>query len=208
MFINLFNPAVSKVSFIDAASKVCKKAKINRFVRLQCSSVDRYSYIGSGSRLSHAKIGAFCSISWNCYIGLESHEMKMISTSPIFTHRKNGTGIVWVESDAITDSTKKTIIGNDVWIGANAIVMSGVKIGDGAVIAAGAIVTKDVEPYHVVGGIPAKVINKRFTDDVVDALVKSRWWLAPDDELKKHLSTFRKINPSANDVNTITSRVR
>lgn len=205
---NVFNPAVSKLSLIDTASYVNRNAKINRFVRLLDSSVDRYTYIGENSRVNHVNIGAFCSISWNCHIGLESHEIDMISTSPIFTHKKNGTGAEWVDSDSDFGGRERTIIGNDVWIGANAIIMAGLKIGDGAVIAAGAIVTKDVKDYHVVAGIPAKTIKKRFTDDVIESLQKNKWWLVSDSELKKNLSIFRKKNPNTEDINRLNYRDR
>lgn len=70
----------------------------------------------------------------------------------------------------------KTIIGNDVWLGANSLVLKGVKIGDGAVIGAGAVVTKDVPPYAIVGGNPAKVIKMRFDDETIGKLMQLQWW--------------------------------
>lgn len=79
------------------------------------------------------------------------------------------------------------VIGNDVWIGINATIVSGVKIGDGAVIAAGSIVTKDVPPYAIVGGNPAKVIKKRFTDDEIEALLELAWWNWSDEKVDKYI---------------------
>lgn len=82
---------------------------------------------------------------------------------------------------------EKLIIGNDVWIGYNAIILSGVKIGDGAIVATGAVVTKDVKPYEIVGGIPAKVIRKRFSDEVIIKLQKMKWWNWSVDKIKRNL---------------------
>ena len=75
-------------------------------------------------------------------------------------------------------------MGHDVWIGANVIVLDGIQIGNGAVIAAGAIVTRNVEPYEIVGGVPAKTIKKRFDDETINKLLESKWWLMSPNELK------------------------
>lgn len=91
------------------------------------------------------------------------------------------------------ESSKKTIIGNDVWIGARAIILSGVKIGDGAIIAAGAVVTKDVEPYTIAGGVPAKPIRKRFTDEQIDALINLKWWDKDDMWMREYAAMFSHI---------------
>ena len=85
------------------------------------------------------------------------------------------------------DNKGDIVIGNDVWIGYNAIILSGVKIGDGAIVATGAVVTKDVKPYEIVGGIPAKVIRKRFSDEVIIKLQKMKWWNWPVDKIKRNL---------------------
>ena len=79
---------------------------------------------------------------------------------------------------------KKTIIGNDVWIGQRVVVKSGCRIGDGAVVGAGAVVTKDVPPYAIVGGVPAKVIRMRFSEDIIERLKEIKWWDYSDDRLK------------------------
>ncbi|TJX23643.1 MAG: CatB-related O-acetyltransferase [Mesorhizobium sp.] len=82
------------------------------------------------------------------------------------------------------------VVGNDVWIGSRAIILSGVKIGHGAVIAAGSIVTKDVEPYALVGGNPAKLIKRRFPDETVAALLEIEWWNWSIDRIKKERAAF------------------
>ena len=84
-------------------------------------------------------------------------------------------------------TTRPVIIGNDVWIGRNAIIMDGVEIGSGAVVASGAIVTKDVPPYAIVGGVPAKVIRYRFDEQTIERLIESRWWDYPDEFIENEL---------------------
>lgn len=118
------------------------------------------------------EIGKFCSIgSGASFIlaGNQGHNHKWISAYPfdnkIFPNAKNG-----------FRTKGDTIIGNDVWIGTESIIMPGVKIGDGAVIGTRAVVTKDVEPYTIVGGNPAQVIKKRFSDDEIEKLLEIRWW--------------------------------
>ena len=83
-------------------------------------------------------------------------------------------------------------IGNDVWIGENAVILGGISIGDGAVIGAGAIVTKDVPPYTIVGGVPAKKIRSRFPDDIVKMLLKIQWWNLEEDILKENIYFFQQ----------------
>lgn len=83
------------------------------------------------------------------------------------------------------------VIGNDVWIGYEAVIMPGVHIGDGAVIGTRAVVTKDVEPYTIVGGVPAKPIRKRFDNDTILKLESLRWWDLPYEQIKKFLPAIR-----------------
>jgi virginiamycin A acetyltransferase len=79
------------------------------------------------------------------------------------------------------------VIGNDVWIGYEAVILSGVHIGDGAIIGARAVVTKDISPYTIVGGVPAKAIRKRFDDETINALLQIQWWNWSFDEVQKSL---------------------
>lgn len=122
-------------------------------------------------------IGKFCSIACKAKFLMTSgnHTMKSLSTYtfPIF-YEEWGLDVSNI-TDA-WDNKGDIVIGNDVWIGYDAIIMPGVKIGDGVVIGTRAIVTKDVPPYTIVGGTPAKVIKKRFSDDVIFKLLKIKWW--------------------------------
>ena len=90
-----------------------------------------------------------------------------------------------------------TVVGNDVWIGYEAVILAGVKIGDGAIIGARAVVTKDVPPYTIVGGVPAKFIRKRFSDEVIDALLRLKWWELPPDRILERIKYIQSGNIQA-----------
>lgn len=189
LLINFFNPAVSILARIDNKSSVDRKAKVNRSAKIFRSTIGRYSYVGKRSSLVNAEVGAFCSIASDVCVGMGTHDLAKLSTSPLFTEKYNGTGHSWVEQTPFP--FEKVIVGNDVWIGERAMIMGGKTVGDGAVIGAGAVVTKDVPPYAIVGGVPAKVIRYRFPEEIVDRLEASKWWNLPDDKLKKHISLFQ-----------------
>ena len=119
-----------------------------------------YSYISKNSNISNCSIGKFCSIGPNFCCGLGIHPTDGISTSPMFYSTAKQNGVTLCKEDKIHEFAK-TIIGNDVFIGANVTVLDGVTIGDGAIVGAGAVVTKDVPPYAIVGGNPAKILKYR-----------------------------------------------
>ncbi|MGI2880104.1 type B chloramphenicol O-acetyltransferase [Vibrio furnissii] len=128
-------------------------------------------------------IGAFCAIGSGAVFmmaGNQGHRTDWVSTFPFF----------YVDDDAFTDAgdgfvrAGDTVIGNDVWIGSEAMIMPGVTIGDGAVIASRAVVTKNVAPYEIVGSNPAKHIRFRFTPEQIETLLEMQWWHWPDAQLK------------------------
>ena len=137
-------------------------------------------------------IGKFCSIAcgtkflFNC----ANHTLKSLSTYtfPLFYEE-------WeLEKSNITtawDNKGDIVIGNDVWIGYEAIIMAGVTIGDGAIIASRAVVTKDVEPYTIVGGVPAKMIKRRFSDSTISALLEIKWWDWPQDRIMRNIDAIQ-----------------
>ena len=161
-----------------------------------------YSYIGRNSRLIHADVGKFCSIAGETKIGMGTHTLDNISTSPIFTESKNGTKHSWVKVSAV-NPFKRVKVGNDVWIGVRTMVMGGVTIGDGAVIGAGSIVTRDIPPYAVVVGVPAKVIRYRFTQEQIDALLANPWWNLPEEQLRKQIELFQSSENIEEMINEI-----
>lgn len=132
------------------------------------------TYCNKGTTIFKGSIiGNFCSIGYNVAIGPPEHPVNFFTTSPN-AYRYEGIKDLckWPKDDIVNP----VIIGNDVWIGSNAIILQGVKIGDGVVVAAGAIVTKDVEPFTIVGGVPAKIIKDRFAPELKEKLLDSQWW--------------------------------
>lgn len=126
------------------------------------------------------KIGAFCSIAADVGIFLGgNHHPEWVTTFPF--------GAMWREHyhPEQPNSRGDVVIGNDVWIGRAAIIMSGVTVGDGAVIGAGAVVARDVPPYTIVVGNPARALRQRFSPDVVERLLQIRWWDWPDARLRR-----------------------
>jgi acetyltransferase-like isoleucine patch superfamily enzyme len=140
-------------------------------------------HVGRGER-AHVHLGAYCSIA----VGVEfvvggNHRPDWVSTYPF--------RVLWGMPGAWTDGHPRPegdiTVGNDVWIGTQALILPGSHIGDGAVIAARAVVTRDVRPYAIVGGIPAREIRRRFTDEQVDALLELRWWDWPEERVRAHV---------------------
>lgn len=141
-------------------------------------SIGRYSYIGYGCTFERTIIGSFCSIGPQVICGMSSHPLDFVSTYPGF-YTKHSSGSKWLGAFHKTDDFKKVEIGSDVWIGARVIIIGGTKIGHGAVVAAGSVVTKDVPPYAIVAGVPARIIRYRFDSELIDLLLKTQWWNYP-----------------------------
>ena len=187
---------VSFRALVTSDSVISRKARINRHVKVFRSVVGDYSYISRRTSLVCTSVGKFCSIAGSCMIGAGTHTMRNMSTSPIFTERKNATGYSWTQKSTENPYSDKIEIGNDVWIGARVMIVGNVKVGNGAVVAAGAVVTKDVPPYAVVGGIPAKVIKYRFEPQIIESLERLKWWEWSEEVLKKHISCFQNQHVS------------
>jgi len=140
-------------------------------------------------------IGKFCSIACGAKFIFNSanHSLSSFSTYPfpIFFEEWN------LDVKNITkawDNKGNIVIGNDVWIGYEAVILAGVTIGDGAVIGTRAVVTKDIPPYTIVGGVPAKPIRKRFSQEIIDSLLKMKWWNWPKEQIAKHITAIQSGN--------------
>jgi acetyltransferase-like isoleucine patch superfamily enzyme len=140
------------------------------------SEIHSYTYLGKNCLVQNTSIGKFCSIANDVLIGLGNHPLDLLSTSPLFYRINNPLHISLMKTDRDIVEYKPISIGNDVWIGTRSIIMDGVSIGHGAVIAANSAVTKDVPPYAVVGGVPAKIIKYRFPAEKIASIIKSKWW--------------------------------
>lgn len=152
--------------------------------RIVQSEVGKYTYISEGSLISLTRIGRFCSIGPGLLCGYGIHPINGISTSPMFYSTKKQNGITLSASDK-TEERKQINIGHDVYIGANVTILDGVSIGNGAVIAAGSVVNKDVPAYAVVGGVPIRLIKYRFDENQIAAMEKIQWWNWTDDQLQQ-----------------------
>lgn len=153
------------------------------------STLGDHTYVQKGSTICNAKIGKFCSIAANVTIGPGIHKIDAVSTHPAFYLKDTPLLKVFVKDDLFIPF-KLTTVGHDVWIGVNAVLIDGVTIGTGAIIASGAVVTKDVPPYAIFGGIPAKLIRYRFSEQIRSKLLESEWWDWPDSVLEKEFSSF------------------
>ena len=156
-------------------STVHPRARICALSKFTNSSIGKFSFVGKNCNLNNTSIGSFCSIGMNVKSGLGFHPVRFISTSPVFYKKKNVLGKTYVSEDKF-DDYKNIIIGNDVWIGADALIIDGISIGHGAIVGAKTIVTKDVPPYAIVAGVPGKVIKFRFPEEIIEKLLKLKWW--------------------------------
>lgn len=177
---------IDRNTIIDGKCELGEKVHILRDCYIKNSTIGNYTYISKKSLIQNVSIGNYCSVSQEVICGLGNHPLNLFSTSPLFYHTHNTFGINVIGSNDNYKDYKLIQIGNDVWIGARAIILDGVTIGDGACIAAGAVVTKDVPSYAVVAGIPAKIIKYRITEEKREMLISSRWWiLSPFEAYKK-----------------------
>ena len=181
--LELLSPPAVKNSDID------KSVWVGSGTQIVDSSVQYGTYIGKTSQCLYAEIGKYCSIANNVIIGGAEHPTAFVSTSPVFyggyknplrKSRIQLGSLVW------NPYPVRTTIGNDVWIGNNVIIKAGVKIGNGAVVGAGAVVVKDVPPYEVWGGVPARYLKSRFNEDLRNRLIESKWWELPQEDLKRY----------------------
>lgn len=164
--------------------------------------VDQFSYISSGCIFSKTRIGKYTSIGPFVQVITGIHPTsRFVSTHPAFYSPNRVAGKSYVKQQKFneylyTSDNKEwhVEIGNDVWIASNALILAGVKIGDGAIIAAGAVVTKDVPPYAIVGGVPAKVIRYRFSPEEIDKLQNIRWWDKDEEWIADKADLFEDVD--------------
>lgn len=168
---------------IHKTSKVGYRSNV---IRLK---MDKNSYIGNNNSLMDVNIGKYCSIASYCSIGGGNHPSEWISTSPFFYSYLNTENVK--NNNTNSFSSGKTVeIGNDVWIGENCFIKDGVNIGNGVILGAHSVVTKDIPDYAIAVGNPAKVIKYRFDDQTISKLLKIQWWDLDEDSLEKYKYLF------------------
>lgn len=155
-------------------SMIHKTSKVESGSHVVDSNIGKYSFCGYDCKIYSCEIGAFCSIADGVVIGGAEHPIRWVSSSPAFYAGRDSVRAKFSEHKC--PNALRTIIGNDVWIGEKAIIKAGITIGDGAVVGMGSVVTKDVAPYMIVAGVPAKMIRQRFSNDICCRLLESKWW--------------------------------
>ena len=178
------NIKISKNASVSDNSILHGNNVIYDYTQIISSEISSYSYVGSHSKIINSSIGKFCSIASNVNIGLGVHPKNSISTSPVFYSTRLQAGKTFSKIQKYEELIRVNIK-NDVWIGVGAIVLDGVTIGDGAIVAAGAVVTKSIPPYSIYGGVPAKEIGKRFSDEKINFLLSLEWWNFDEKKLSK-----------------------
>lgn len=166
---------------------------------IRATTVGRGTYISKNSSLPFSSVGRFAQIGSNVEVIIGDHLLKdNISTHPAFYSNLGQAGFIFTEestypSAKVTENNKLLEIGNDVWIGSNVQILNGVKIGDGCVIATGAVVTKDLEPYTIYGGVPAKKIRTRFEKEDIEFLLSNPWFDFDLNFISKNREAFNNI---------------
>lgn len=180
------NAVIGKGCCIDERCVIGKYVSVLNGTILNDVTLSSYSYISYNSLIQHTRIGKFCSIANEVEIGLGRHPIDALSTSPLFYRVRNPLQIKVVDKESPFVDYLPVEIGHDVWIGSRAIVLDGIRIGNGAIIAAGAVVTKDVPAYAIVAGVPAKIVRFRFSQQAIAKLSEIEWW-------NMELSDIRRI---------------
>lgn len=177
---------------IDDNSKISNNVHLLSNCLINNSNMDSYTYVGKNTIIQNASIGKFCSIANDVCIGLGKHPIKNFSTATIFYKRKNTLKIDLIDENLKFEEYKNIIICNDVWIGSRAVILDGITIGNGAIVAANAVVTKDIPPYAIVAGVPAKILKYRFNDEKIKNLLKSNWWENSIENIKNNINELNK----------------
>jgi acetyltransferase-like isoleucine patch superfamily enzyme len=173
-------------------SNIHKTSKVESGSHIVNTSFDRHSFCGYDCTIINCRVGSFCSIANGVTIGGSRHPIEFVSTSPVFLSHKDSVKTKLARHHYSVESM--TTIGNDVWLCERAMIKTGVIIGHGAVVGMGSIVTKDVQPYAIVAGIPAKLIRMRFDDETIKTLLDYQWWGLPDDRLRDVAKYFNDIS--------------
>lgn len=192
---------ISLFSFWKGETTFEKTSVLCRGSQLISSHIGKYARVGVNVSLCSTTVGNFSAIGKDSVLGPGQHPTNYLSLNSIFYKRGNwGFHDDWVREISFEES-KPINVGGDVWIGRKVMVMNGVTIGDGAIVGACSVVTKDVPPYAIVAGVPAKVIKYRYSQNIIDKLIKIKWWNLSDEEITRRIGVFHKPDLTEDDIN-------
>ncbi|MBL0372921.1 acetyltransferase [Rhizobium sp. KVB221] len=191
---------LSREPFIHSTATVTESrlgiyTEITEHCRIAESTLDDYSYVMEYGMIWCARIGKFANIAANVRINATNHPI----TRPTLHHFTYRSGDYWPDAGTDTEFFARrrenfVSIGHDVWIGHGATVLPGVRIGNGAIIGAGAVVNRDVEPYTIVGGVPARKIRERFSREIAERFEALAWWDWDHAKIRANLDAFRALS--------------
>ncbi len=185
-------------------SAILRNAKLGRFTEINervafaDSALGDYSYVERHAEVIYASIGKFCAIASNVRVNALEHPIERVSQHKI-TYRPNEYFLDAKLDQDFRDKRRSQVveIGHDVWVGHGAVIMPGIRIGHGAVIAASAVVTRDVAPYTIVAGVPAKFLRWRFEDKISERIIALGWWHWGHDKLAAAVDDMRVLSIGA-----------
>ena len=182
MIVLLWNKLLKKMRGSAVRKSVIDKtASIGSGSQITNTTINKNSYCGYDCKLLNCDIGSYCSIADGVIIGGARHPIEWASTSPVFFCDKSNVKKKFSHHKRPDDA--RTIVGNDVWIGERVLIKAGVQVSDGAVIGMGSVVTKDIGPYEIWAGNPARFIRKRFSKEIIDRMIMAKWWELDDTKL-------------------------
>jgi acetyltransferase-like isoleucine patch superfamily enzyme len=173
-------------------SVIARNVKIHAGSHIFKSCIDRFTDIGYDCKIINSNLGSFCSLGSNIVIGGPDHTVNWVSTSAVFNSNVDAIKIKFGNNEF--NPFKTTTIGHDVWIGDNVLVKAGLKIGSGSIIGMGSVVTKDIPPYQIWAGNPARFIKFRFNQEMIDKLLSIEWWNWDENKISQFGNDFNNVD--------------
>jgi virginiamycin A acetyltransferase len=175
-------------TILTADSRLMTGAEVRSHASIRSSTIGRYSSVGRFSKVAWADVGSFSMISWDVTVGAMPHATDRATTHFFPVEPEYGIH----RGPLLVEDYPRVLVGSDVWIGCHAVLLSGVRVGNGAIIAAGAVVTRDVGSFEIAAGVPARPVRHRLPRDLAGRLDRIGWWDWPDEVLREHLALFRQ----------------